>query len=150
VTWRAYPFNREPKQKMDFYAMSYCDPYFYQDWRMFAPGTRYNYSIYAVYEVNGQKHYSFPIQEVLSDRNIFSGREFLNTSLTDASIFVHNTAVNVSGELYKFNKDKYYQIFEHINIQYLQKKHDSKIKNLKLMLCATHIQTKKKTYLVNE
>ncbi|MBK7816781.1 MAG: hypothetical protein IPJ60_03970 [Sphingobacteriaceae bacterium] len=128
VIWGAYPFNREPKRKMDFYAMTYCDPYFHQDWRMFAPGTRYNYSIYAVYEVNGQKQHSFPIQEVLEERTVFSGREFLMISLTDASIFVHNRAMNIKGDLYKFTNDKYYQIFEYVNIQYLQKKHKIKLR----------------------
>ena len=130
--------------------MSYCNPFFYQDWRMFAPGTRYNYAIYATYQVNGKKEYSFPIQEVLAERTIFNGREFLIISLTDASIFVHNAALSIKGDLYRFNNDKFYQIFEHVNIQYLQKKHDAKIEHLKLMLVTTNIQTHIKTYVVNE
>ena len=124
--------------------------FFYQDWRMFAPGARHNYTIYAVYEVNGQKKYSFPIHEVLEHRTIFSGREFLLISFTDASIFVHHKAINIKGDLFKFDHDKLYQIFEHINIQYLRKKHSAKIENLKLMLVATDIQTNKQTFIVNE
>lgn len=117
---------------------------------MFAPGARHNYTIYAVYKVNGQKQYSFPIQEVLEDRTVFSGREFLLISFTDASIFVQHKAINIKGDLFKFDQDKLYQIFEHINIQYLQKKHNAKIEDLKLMLVATDIQTNKQTYIVNE
>lgn len=117
---------------------------------MFAPGAKHNYTIYAVYEVSGQKFYSFPIQEVLEDGTIFNGREFLIISLTDASIFVHHNAINIAGDLYKFNQDKLYQIFMHINMQYLQKKHDSNIENLKLMLVATDLKTNKRAYIVNE
>jgi hypothetical protein len=150
VIWGAYPFNREPKVKMDFYAMNYCNPYFAQDWRMFAPGSSYNYTIYARYVVNGKEEFAFPIQEVLNERNIFNGREFLTISLTDACIFVHNSSIKIKGDLYKFNRDRYYQIFEHIVQQYLQNKHEAKIDDLKLMLLTTNIQTNERGYVVNE
>lgn len=130
--------------------MSYCNPYFAQDWRMFAPGSRYNYTIYARYKLNGKEEYAFPIQEVLTERNIFNGREFLTIALTNSCIFVHNNSIKIKGDIYRFNNGRYYQIFEHVVLQYLQKKHGSKIDDLKLMLLTSNIQTKERGYIVNE
>jgi len=150
VLWYAFPFNKEPKHKMDYYAINYCHPYFYQDWRMFTPCSKYNYTIYAIYEVHHKKHYALPIQEVLYQHNALNGREFLNISLTNSSGFVHTNAILIGNQLYGFKKDKYYEILRHVAIQYLNKKHKSVIENLKMILEVTDIQTRQKSYLVGE
>jgi len=135
---------------MDYYAINYCHPYFYQDWRMFTPGSRFNYTIYAIYEVHHQKHYALPLQEVLYQHNALNGREFLNISFTNSCGFVHTNGIKIKESLFRFNKDKYYEILMHVATQYLRKKHNSEIDNLKLILEVTDIQTKQKSYLVGE
>lgn len=148
ILWYAYPLNRVVKSKLDYYAFDYGNPYFYQDWRMFTPGPKNNYTLYAIYEVNDQTHYTLPIQEVLYQRNALNGREFLNLSFTNSCSFIHANAFHVKNNIYRFNNDKYYTVLQHATLQYLRKKHHGNITNLKLILEIKHIQTKEKVILI--
>lgn len=135
---------------MDYYASYYCNPFFYQDWRMFTPGPRYNYTIYTIYKVNNKTYFTLPIQEVLFDHHFFNGREFLAIAFTNSCGFVHNGAIREGQNKYKFRQDKYYQILIYTTLQYLRKKHHSAIEELQVILEVTDIQTNQKTYIVNE
>jgi hypothetical protein len=146
--WYAYPFNKEPKSKLDFYSFNYCHPYFYQDWRMFTPPPKFNYTIYAIYKVHGQTHYSLPIQEVLYQRNAFNGKEFLMLSFTNSCEFIHSNSIYLKNHLYQIRNDKYAKVLKHTAYQYLRKKHRGDILNLKLMIEVRDIVTKEKGYLV--
>lgn len=115
---------------------------------MFTPGPKFNYTIYAIYKVHGQTHYSLLIQEILYQRNAFNGREFLMLSFTNSCSYVHSNSVPLKNHLYKLRDDKYTKVFKHMAFQYLRKKHRGDILNLKLMIEARNIDTKEKEYLV--
>lgn len=115
---------------------------------MFSPGPKFNYTIYAIYKVHGQTHYSLPIQEILYQRNALSGREFLTLSFTNSCSFVHANSVFLKNHIYQIRNDKYAKVFKQMAFQYLRKKHRGDILNLKLMIEARNIETKEKEYLV--
>ena len=142
-----YPLNKQLKTKLDFYSFGYCYPYFFQDWRLFTPCPKNNFTIYAIYKVNHQTHYALPLQEVLYQKNKFTGKEFLMLSLTDAAAYVADDKRDDTLGITRFRMNANYNIFKNAVAVYLNQKHSKKITDLKLILLLTDIKTKKRQFL---
>ena len=145
----SFPINKKVETKLDYYAFGYCYPYFYQDWRLFTPCPKSNFTICASYKINNQTHYALPLQEVLHEKNLFTGREFLMLSMTSASGYVADDAKDSSKSVSPFVMNKNYVIFRTVFSNYLKQKHHQEISDLKLILLLTDIKTKQKKYLID-
>jgi hypothetical protein len=83
----ANPFKGKPESSFDFYAYTYCSPYFHQDFKLFAPVPYKNMDILVSYEINKQALRSFPLHEVLygklwpGKKEIYLLSEFIFTDL---------------------------------------------------------------------
>lgn len=144
----AYPLNTERETKFDFYSFTYAYPYFVQDWRLFTPCPNNNFTVYAKYKVNNQTHYALPLQEVLYNRNLFTGKEFLTFSITGSAGYVADDEKERKAGITPFVINQNYYIFRHVVLNYLNHKHHHQITDLKLILLLTDIKTKQKKYLV--
>jgi hypothetical protein len=114
-------------------------PYFQQDFRLFTPCPDFNFDIYAKYIVDGKEHYSSPLAEVLSQRSLFNGREFLMLSLTAATAYYS-----------KEPSGKNYIILRTAITSYLNNKCKTKINEMHMMVITTNIKTKKQRLILND
>ena len=89
--------------------------------------------------VDGKEHYSSPLAEVLRQRSLFNGREFLMLTLT-----------NASGYFARDQSDKNYAILRTAVWRYLNNKHKSKVYDLHIMIVLTDIKTKKRFTVLND
>jgi hypothetical protein len=145
-----YPLNKELKTKLDFYSFDYCYPYLFQDWRLFTPCPKYNFTICAKYKVNNTTHYALPLQEVLNKRNLFNGKEFLMLSITGSSGYAADDYKKVTESNIYFIINKNYAILRNVITNYLNHKHDEKISDLKMILILTDLKTKKQKTLIDK
>ena len=106
---------------------------------MFTPCPDYNFDIYAEYKVGLEKHYASPLAEVLRQRSLFNGREFLMLTLTAATAYYA-----------KDPSDKNYAIVKTAIWRYLNNKHKAKTYDLHVLIILTDIKTKQRIKILND
>ena len=135
----AYPLDSEKNSKMDYYSFWYVYPYYKQDWRLFTPCPDFNFRICAAYRVNNEMHYSQPLVEALHQRNLFTGKEFLMLTLS-----------NASGYFARDPSEKNRSILRTAIYRYLNNKHNSTISDLHILVELTEIKTNKVNHFYYE
>jgi hypothetical protein len=89
--------------------------------------------------VDGKEHYSSPLAEVLRQRSLFNGREFLMLTLT-----------NATGYYARDGSDKNYAILRTAVWRYLNSKHRSKVYDLHILIILTDIKTKERFKILSD
>jgi hypothetical protein len=125
--------------KFDHYSFWYTYPYFTQDFRLFTPCPDFNFDIYAHYKVGLEEHYAVPLAEVLRQRSLFNGREFLMLTLTAATAYYA-----------KDPSDKNYAILRTAIWRYLNSKQNDKVYDLHILIVLTDIKTKERFKILND
>lgn len=143
-----FPKKTEPKSKIQYWSFAYTYPYFHQDWRLFAPAPTQKYTLVCSFNINGIKHFSMPIDEVLERSLLFSDKEYYLLSITDACSYVSYGGTNTIGGFQKFSNDNYTAILKHALISYLKSSFSSGITDTKMFLIVTNIQTKEQTIFI--
>ncbi|MBL7918517.1 MAG: hypothetical protein JNM96_08970 [Bacteroidia bacterium] len=145
----ANPFKGKPESSFDFFAYTYCSPYFHQDFKLFAPVPHKNMDILVSYEINKQQQRSFPLHEVLYGKLWPDKKEIYLLSLTNSGNYIiAGEAVSENG-LLRMQKNKDYDIFKRVIVNYLFNKHKSKPENVKLILVLSNLKDNSKNIYID-
>lgn len=145
----AFPLKNSLNSRFDYWAYTYCYPYFHQDYRLFTPVPQNNYLLYVSYTINNKPYHSFPLREVMNEKSIFTGSEFLLLSLSASCNYITPVQPAIKGNVYKMNLNKEYFVLKQVLENYLNHKHHQTINDLKITLTLSSIKTKEKTVLID-
>lgn len=123
------------KGKLSYYADYYTYPYFEQTWALFAPPPCSNYSLFAVYNQNGQQRKDI-FAELLTKHqsNRLSGYEPLEVALVNSiHYFEQRTELQqkINGPIVN---DVNFKLVEHFALNYLRNTVNDSINTVRLML----------------
>ena len=139
----ANPFNA----KIPSIAGRYVYPFFQQSWTMFAPAPSNNYRLFVEYDYNGLHKYDlFAEVNGLHQQNRLRGYEPLMLVFSNSiHYFEHATPLRkkLNGPV---RNDLFFTMLEHSVLNYIREKHDSKISQVKIILCVLEAGGKQRVY----
>lgn len=101
------------------------------------------------YEINKQQQRSFPLHEVLYGKLWPGKKEIYLLSLTNSGNYIiAGEAVSENG-LLRMQKNKDYDIFKRVIVNYLFNKHKSKPENVKLILVLSNLKDNSKNIYID-
>lgn len=129
----AYAFPAKDENKFKAYVFPYVYPYFHQDWSMFAPIPKQNYTIYVRYD--GHDWYDVFNEVVMAHQNNrFSGHENISISLSSAIRYYASSIESANTYKVDDGSNVNLKVIEKILIKYISKKDGTAPKNMETII----------------
>ncbi len=117
---------------------------------MFTPPPSHDVKLYTCYRVNGEQHCVMPIEEIMSERTLFDGKEFLVLSITASIHYLKFSASSMGTNMYKLHADENATIFLRTVKHYLTHKHKSSVELIANYIVLTEHKSGRRTVIIGK
>lgn len=136
VTLYVWP-NKNPSSKLSVYSYAYVYPHFHQNWNLFVPTPKQNFSLCVKYKSDkGEQEWNDIFYELNSvhQSNRLAGNESVLLAFSNALRYFAGSVPDKSEIITDKNSNLNFLILEKMVRTYIEKKEKSKINDLKIIV----------------